>query len=88
MCKQSTAYFWEREIYEPLLVRGGASVQLRVDHITGNPRHVASVVCLEMFMQICRTYRSLPDPLELDADDIELFYEAIRPELEASTKNA
>ena len=41
-----------------------------------------------MILDICVVYRSLPDVRTLDLDEIEFFYEGIRPELiQASKRN-
>jgi hypothetical protein len=79
-------YFWETEVESPLLVRGGASVKLRPDHKTGLARHTMGEVFREMFIQVLRTYPSLPDPRTLSMDEIEFLYEGIRGELEEVTK--
>lgn len=40
--------------------------------------HTMGTVLMEMVMQICMAYNSLPDYRTLDADDIVRFYEGIR----------
>lgn len=67
-------------------MRSGADARLPNDRQTGRSAHTFLPVYLEMFMQICREYRSLPDPKALTASEIRLFYEALRPELRERTK--
>jgi hypothetical protein len=39
-----------------------------------------------MILDICMTYSGLPDVRTMDLDDIEFFYEGIRPKLLAETR--
>jgi hypothetical protein len=39
-----------------------------------------------MMTAVARVYRSAPNVLELDVDEIEFFYNGIRAELESLTK--
>jgi hypothetical protein len=40
----------------------------------------------EMIRQICRDYNGLPDVRTLTEDEIEFFYDGLRPELMRATK--
>ncbi len=48
--------------------------------------HTAHRVYVEMFLQVCREYASLPDPQNLKAHQIRFFYEGLREELKRATK--
>lgn len=78
-------YFWATELDSPLLVRKGENVSLGYDR-NGYPLHTRKNVYDEMFLQICLTYNSLPDPRTLTFDEIEFFYNGIRRQLIEDTK--
>ena len=48
--------------------------------------HTRWNVLAHMFFTICLRYRSLPDPRTLDADEVEVFYDAIRAQLIEDTR--
>lgn len=48
--------------------------------------NTAPVVYREMIFQICRDYSGLPDVRTLNIDEIEFFYDGLRPELQRNTK--
>jgi hypothetical protein len=73
------------EISAPLLVRRGENVSLGYDR-DGNPLHTRLIVTQNMILDICMTYSGLPDVRTMDLDDIEFFYEGIRPKLLAETR--
>lgn len=78
-------HFFSLEIDTPL-VRDGVDYCHPRDPETGAARHTAEVVYAEMLIQICRSYRSLPDPRTLAMGEIRWFYEGIRAELREATK--
>lgn len=43
---------------------------------------------VEMYLQICMLYASLPDPRTLSLSEIEFYYEGIRGTLRDSTKRS
>ncbi len=49
-------------------------------------RHTLHRVHVEMLIQICRDYASLPDPRSLTLGEIRFFYDGMRAELHAATK--
>lgn len=73
------------KISAPLLVRNGENVDLGFDR-DGNPVHTRLTVMQTMILDICATYRSLPDVRTMDLDEIEFFYEGIRPILIQESK--
>lgn len=83
--KQFSCCFWETELNEPTLVRAGDEVILQPDR-DGNPRHIASVVYPEMYLQVASSYPGV-NAMELSMDDLEFFYDGLRARLIQETKN-
>ena len=53
----------------------------------GNSQHTRANIVVEQFLSICLHYPGLPDPRSLSLNEIEFFYEGLRPILKAITKN-
>ena len=64
----------------PCLVRSGKDVVL------SGGRHTFYNVFREMFLQVLLEYNGLGDFRDLTFDEVEMFYEAIRPSLREATK--
>ena len=45
------------------------------------------MVMKEMILQVCRDYNGIPDYRTMDHDEIEIFYNQLRPELIKSTRS-
>lgn len=48
--------------------------------------HTMGTVLMEMVLQVCMDYSSLPDYRTMDTDDIIRFYEGIRPAVMLATR--
>lgn len=68
------------------LIRNGGDFFHPDDPKTGESRHTLISIHVEMLLQICRDYASLPDPRSLTLGEIRFFYDGLRAELRASTK--
>jgi len=64
-----------------VLVRHG------VDEKLTRGRNTTEQVYGEMILQVCRDYAGLPDIRTLKASEIRFFYDGLRAELKAGTKN-
>jgi hypothetical protein len=60
---------------------------LERDEETGEVQHTLFRVYREMLRQICADYHGLPDPRTLEMDEIEFFYDGLRPSLRELTKD-
>lgn len=49
-------------------------------------RHTLRMVYGEMALTICRIYNSIPNIMDMDIEDIEVFYNGIRSELKENTR--
>lgn len=49
------------------------------DHLIA--QHTLLAVYGEMLLEICFAYSTLPDPRTLELDEIEFFYDGLRPSL-------
>jgi hypothetical protein len=78
MFKRFTVYFWQTETDIELVIGGESRVR--------NKDNYRDCAYREMMTAIARVYRSAPNVLELDTDEIEFFYNGIRAELESLTK--
>lgn len=71
------------------LVRGGRDATLPritdADGETSRPGHTFDRVHIEMLLQICADYNSLPDVRTLRAHEIRFFYNGIRAGLHKTT---
>jgi len=72
-------------VSEPLLVRNGADVRLDVDR-EGFSKHTFFNVYHEMFLQVVSDVRGIGDFRELSYDEVEYFYDTLRPSLREATK--
>jgi len=86
LCKQFLCFFWETELREPTLVRKGEEVILPPS-ADGLPRHTALNVYTEMLCAVAQGYSGI-NAMELSMDDIEFFYDGLRPRLILESKNA
>lgn len=68
------------------MVRYGEDWWLERDKETGEAQHTLFNVYREMLRQICADYSCLPDPRTLEMDEIEFFYDGLRPSLRELTK--
>jgi hypothetical protein len=69
------------------LVRYGEDWWLTRDEETGEAQHTLFYVYREMLLQICGDYAGLPDPRTLEMNEIEFFYDGLRPSLRKLTKD-
>jgi len=78
MSRDCCAFF--SVITRPLLVRNGTDVKLP------SGRHLRFAVYQEMLLQVVRMYPGIGDWRLLTAQEIEFFYDALRPELRKATR--
>ncbi len=78
MFKRFTVYFWQTETDIKLVIKGESRVL--------NKGNFRDCVYREMMTAVARVYRSAPNVLDMDTDEIEFFYDGIRTELESLTK--
>lgn len=68
------------------VITGPTLVRLGEDVILPKGQHTRVNVYCEMIMQIARDYPGLPDVRELTEQQIEFFYDGLRPELRRHTR--
>lgn len=81
----SSGFFWGTEVEGCLVVRDGTDAEIECDR-DGNSQHTRKNIVVEQLLSISLHYPGLPDPRTLSLDEIEFFYEGLRPTLKAMTR--